>query len=351
MLFRWHHALWLLLVLPAVVGAYLVLLRRKNNEALRYAGLALVREALDRGTRFRPHIPALLLLAGATILLLATARPVLVMTSPSERGTIVLLIDVSLSMAASDVPPTRLDAARAAAIAFVKAQPPDVHIGVVAFGGHADLVQPPTANRGDVLAALDRLELQRYTAIGNGLMAALLTLVPTADIPHGYDIFGMGQAPLGYQLALDQKEGALSRRHKRVPPGSYLSAAIILVSDGRGTMGVPFVQAAKMVADYGIRVYTVGVGTLYGGTANVEGWPAIHAEFDDGALKDIADITRGEYFLARNADKVTKIYERLVRRVVLEKTEIELTVLLAAIGMVLSLASAALSMVWSYRPT
>jgi Ca-activated chloride channel family protein len=349
MMFRWHHALWMLLVLPAVVGTYLVLLRRKNKEAVRYPGFSLVREAMGPAARFRPHIPALLLLMGITVLLLASARPVMVTTS-SAQSTVVLLIDVSLSMAASDVPPTRLDAARAAALAFVKAQPQDVRIGVVAFGGHADIVQPPTTKRSDVMAALDRLELQRYTAIGNGLLGALLTIVPNADIPRGYDIFGTGQAPANYHVALHETEPAPATPHKRVPAGSDLSAAIILVSDGRGTMGVPAAQAAKMIADFGIRVYTVGVGTLYGGTANVEGWPAIHAEFDDASLKEIADITRGEYFLGRNADKLTQIYERLVRRIILEKGEDEITALLTAIGMVLAFASAGLSVVWSYRP-
>jgi Ca-activated chloride channel homolog len=275
---------------------------------------------------------------------------VLVIISPSQQGTVILLIDVSLSMAANDVPPTRLDAARAAAKEFVKAQPRDVRIGVVAFGGHADVVQPPTANRGDVLAALERLELQRFTAIGNGLMGALLTLVPNAYISQGYDIFGMGQMPAGYQPAVDEKEPLLLKPHKAASPGSYLSAAIILVSDGKGTMGVPPKAAAKMVADFGIRVYTVGVGSLYGGVANIEGWPPIHAEFAEEMLKEIADITRGEYFLARSADKVARVYEALGRRVVLEAKELEITALLTVIGMILSIASAALSLSWTHRP-
>lgn len=341
MLFRWHHALWLLLVLPAVVGAYLVLLRRKNNEALRYAGLSLVREALDPATRFRPHVPALLLLAGATVLLLASARPVLVMTSPSERGTVVLLIDVSLSMAASDVPPTRLEAAKAAAKAFVEAQPRDVRVGIVAFGGHADLVQPPTLNRQDLLTAIDELELQRFTAIGAGIIGALLTLHPDLVVPHESDIFGMGRSP-------DRRPA--ERRHKPVPPGSDLSTAIILVSDGRGTMGIPALQAAKIAAEYGIRVFTIGVGTLYGGVAHIDGWAPIHAEFEEDTLQKIADVTHAEYFYASNADKVKRIYEKLSRRVVFERREIEITAVFAAIGMLLALGSAALSLVWYNRP-
>ena len=342
--FLWHHALWLLLVLPIIVGAYVVVTRRRNDQALRAASFRMLREALASSAQARRHIPALLLLAGLASILLAAARPVIVVTSPSEIGTVVLLMDVSLSMAASDVPPTRLEGARAAAMTFVKAQPRDVRIGVVAFGGHADVMQPPTANREDVIAALDRLELQRFTAIGNGLMGALLTIEPTAHIPEGYDIFGAGRAPRDQPSA-----GAASTPRKPVPPGSYLSTAIILVSDGKGTMGVPPAKAAKMVADYGIRVYTVGVGTLYGGVANIEGWPPIHAEFDEDILKEIADITRGEYFLARSAEKLLKIYRDLGRRVVLEGREREITALMTAIGMVLWLAAAGLSMLWSTR--
>ena len=347
--FLWHHALWLLLALPILAGTYLVLLQRKHKVALRYATFTLVREAVGRTAQFRLHLPALLMLCAVAVLLLAAARPVWIITSPSERGTVILLIDVSLSMAATDVPPTRLAAARAAARAFVKAQPRDVRIGIVAFGAHADVVQPPTTDRVELAAALDRLDLQRFTAIGNGLMGALLTLVPRAAIPPGYDVFGMGRPPEGYEMALDQRQ-APTGSHKAVAPGSYLSAAIILVSDGRGTMGVPAAAAAKIVAGYGIRVYTIGVGTLYGGTAIVEGWPAIHAEFEEDTLKEVADITHGEYFLARNAEKVTRIYEKLGRRVVLERREFEVSALFTAIGMVLSVASGALSLLWSHRP-
>lgn len=272
MIFIWHHALWLLPALPLLAGAYALLRRRHKSEAtLHYAALRAEIDEARRSARFLTHVPALLLLAALAALLLSVARPVLLMTAPASEGTIVLLIDVSISMAASDVEPTRLAAARSAARAFVQSQPRDVYIGVVAFGGEADVVQLPTTDRAKVVAAIDRLELQRYTAIGNGIMAALLTLVPTADVPRGYDIFGTGRAPPGiHTVPLHDTRKPAAPRHKPVPPGSYLSAAIILVSDGLGTMGVPAVQAAKMAADHGIRIYSVGVGTLYGGIANIE---------------------------------------------------------------------------------
>lgn len=351
MMFLWHHALWLLLALPAIAGTYLLLRRRRKDQALRYAGLAGMRAETGRTPRWRTHLPAALMLVALTALLVSVARPVWVSTTPGEQGTVILLMDVSLSMAASDVEPTRLAAARAAAHAFAAAQPKDVHIGVIAFGGHADVVQLPTADRKAVAAALDRLELQRFTAIGSGLMAAILTLVPSAEIGDDYDIFGTGrQPPPSGIIPLEKTRKGKPVPRKAVAPGSYLSVAVILVSDGLGTMGISPQKAAKMAADLGIRVYTVGVGTLYGGVANIEGWPPIHAEFDDATLIEIADITRGEYFLARKADKVSAIYEKLGRRVVLQRMEREVTVLLIALGMVLSLASTALSLSSSGRP-
>jgi Ca-activated chloride channel family protein len=335
--FLWHHALWLLLALPVLAGGYVAWVRRRMKSGTRFAAFGTVCEALTPARRLRPHLPPLVFFLGVAALLAAVARPVFFTRGAAGEATVVLLMDASLSMAASDVPPTRLDAAREAAKRFVQAQPRDVRIAVVAFGGYARVLQPPTTSRDMVKAALGRLELQRYTALGNGLLGALLTIVPGAEIPQGYDIFGLGE-PLQY-----------GRGAKRVRPGSGapLAGAIVLVSDGRGTMGVPAEQAAKLIARFGIRVYTVGVGTLYGGVASVEGWPAVHADFDDDMLKEIADITGGDYFLARNAKKLEAIYETLGRRAIFETGTHELTVGLAIVGAMLTLGAAALSLVWT----
>lgn len=337
MKFLWHHALWLMLALPVLAGGYLARLRRRELPGVSYSTFGLVREAATPVSLIRPHVPPLVFLAGFAALILSIARPVFLTPAPTSDTTVVLLMDVSLSMAASDVRPTRLDAAREAAKRFVRLQPSGVKIAVVAFGGHAHLVQAPTTHRESVMTALDRLELQRFTALGNGLMGALLTIVPDADVPQGYDIFGAGTPP----------EGSTTPVRRRTPNAGSISAAIILVSDGRGTMGVPVKEAAKLIADFGIRVYTVGVGTLYGGVANVEGWPAVHAEFEEDTLKEIADITDGDYFLARNAQRVERVYERLGHRAIFETGTRELTAILAVLGAMLTLAAAALSLLWS----
>jgi Ca-activated chloride channel family protein len=346
--FLWPDALWLMAAVPVLVAAYVGLCRRRNAEYLRYS-LSLVREAVASSQWMRRHAPPLFFLLGLAAALFAVARPAIVTTAQSEQGTVILAIDVSLSMAATDVAPTRLAAAQAAMASFVKAQPANVRVGIVVFGGAAHVVQFPTANKRDVLAALDRLALQQYTAIGNAVIAAVLTLHPMAGVDKGDDIFGNGweaAAPRGIFLAAFNP---VEKSQRRITTPTDYSTAIILVSDGCGTIGVSPVRAAEIAAQRGIRVYTVGVGTPYGGTANVEGWGSIHAEFQEEVLREVARITGGEYFHARNAGKLDSVYSQLTRRAVLEETKTEITLPLVLIGVALLLAASVLSLLWWHR--
>src|SRR5262245_47692779 len=325
--FLWAHALWLMVLVPVLVGAYAVLSRRRNNDYLRYAALSLVRESLIASQWMRRHGPPLLFLAGLTALFLAIARPAAVTNVQAEQGTVILAVDVSLSMAATDVAPTRLAAAQAALANFVNAQPKDVRIGIVAFGGSAHVVQSPTVNKRDVLAALEHLELQQYTALGTALITAVLTFYPKAGIDNGNDIFGDGwESRASGGMSLLTAFSPVEKSKKRITTPIDGSKAIILVSDGCGTIGVSPVKAAEIAAEHGIRVYTVGVGTPYGGTATVEGFPPIHAEFQEEVLREIANITRGEYFHARNASRLNRIYGQLTKQAVLEEKRTEITV-------------------------
>src|SRR5690606_5207428 len=178
MRFLWSDLLGLLLVVPLLIAAYVYALRRRKKSALRYASLMLVREALGPGQWLRRHLPALLLALALTAALLGVARPVAVMTLPSQHQTIVLAMDVSRSMRAADIAPTRLGAAQNAVRDFVRELPPNVRVGIVTFAGTAAVVQTPTDNRGDLIAAVDRFQLQRQTAIGSGLLMALSLLLP-----------------------------------------------------------------------------------------------------------------------------------------------------------------------------
>ena len=347
MTYLWPEMLWLLLVAPALVGAYVLLLRRKKKGVLRYASLSLVRDAIGPGQRIRRHIPPLLFLAAMIAALVAIARPTAVITLPSEQRTIILAIDVSLSMRAADIEPNRLAAAQSAAKAFVEEQPADVRIGIVSFAGTASLVQRPTQNREDLIAAIDRLQLQRHTAIGSGVIVSLAAVFPDEDIDLESVIFGRAFArERGGPI-----EGARKSEKKPfqpVPPGSYASAAIILLTDGRRTTGPDPVEAAKMAADRGVRVFTVGFGTQAGGAVDIDGW-SIYMRFDEETLKAIAEVTRAQYFHAGSAADLKKVYESLNARLVLEKKETEITALFAAGAATLALASAALSILWFHR--
>jgi Ca-activated chloride channel homolog len=341
--------LWLLLAVPALVALYAVVIARRKKGAVRYANLELVKEALGPAQRLRRHIPPALFLLGLTATLLAVARPTAVITLPSEQRTIVLAIDVSLSMRATDVEPNRLVAAQEAAKAFIQQQPSDVRVGIVSFAGTALLVQSPTQNREDLIAAIDRLELQRHTAIGSGIIMSLATVFPDAGIDLETMIFGSGGSrDTKRGIAIDQPKKLEEKEFVPVPPGSYRSAAIVLLSDGRRTTGPDPLDAAKMAADRGVRVFTVGLGNAQGGMANFEGW-SVYMRFDEETLRAIADVTRGEYFSASSAPELKKVYESLNAKFTMEKKQTEITALVTAVAALLAVAAAGLSLLWFNR--
>ena len=345
MTFAWPALLWLLLAIPVLVVLYVWLLRRRKKAALRYANLALMKEAMGADQRFRRHLPPLLFLLALTLMIAAISRPAALVSLPTQQETIILAMDVSGSMRAVDVQPNRITAAQAAAKAFVAALPRSVRVGVVSFAATASIVQYPTHNLEDVVAAIDRFQLQRGTAIGSGIIVSLATLFPDAGIDVSSLIYGR-DAPRGVPLGEARK--AQKKEFKPVPPGSYNAAAIILLTDGQRTTGPDSLEAAKMAADRGVRVFTVGIGTTSGGTLGFEGW-SMRVRLDEQTLKQIANMTRADYFYAGTAGDLKKVYESLNSRLVLEKKEIEVTALFAAAGAVLALVSALLSLAWFGR--
>jgi Ca-activated chloride channel family protein len=345
MKFMWPDLLWLLAAVPALVALYLWLLRRRKKAAVRYANLSMVREAIG-AAGIRRHVPPILLLLGLALMIAAIARPTAVVTLPSPQQTIILAMDVSGSMRAKDVQPNRLVAAQEAAKAFVADLPREIRVGVVSFAGTAAVVQQPTHSREDVIAAIDRFQLQRGTAIGSGIIVSLATLFPDAGIDVSELIYGRGNAPRA--IPLDKRAKDAKKEFKPVPPGSHASAAIILLTDGQRTAGPDSLEAAKMAAERGVRVFTVGVGTPNGEVIGFEGW-SFRARLDEEALKGIANITRGEYFFAGNANDLKKIYSGLNTRLVFEKKEMEITAFFAAAGTALALLAAMLSLLWFNR--
>jgi Ca-activated chloride channel family protein len=343
--FLWPEALLLLAALPVMVAWYVMLLRRRKKTALRYASLTIVKEAMGAGQSIRRHVPPLLLLLALATMLVAVARPVAVVTLPSQHETIILAMDVSGSMRATDVQPNRLVAAQNAAKAFVAEQPRTTRIGVVSFAGTAALVQPPTRTREDIVAAIDRFQLQRGTAIGSGIIVSLATLFPDAGIDVSSLIYGRETRR---SLPLDQAREPEKKEFKPVPPGSYNAGAIILLTDGQRTTGPDSMEAAKMAAERGVRVYTVGVGTKDGETIGFEGW-SMRVRLDEETLKNIANVTHGEYFYAGTATDLMKVYSTLNSRLVMEQKETEITALLSAAAALTVLLAASLSLLWFSR--
>lgn len=345
MKFLWPETLWLLLAVPFLVAVYVVLLRRRKKVALRYASLTLVKEALGAGQSVRRHVPPLLILLALTTMFVAVSRPVAVVTLPSQHETVILAMDVSGSMRATDVQPNRLAASQAAAKAFVAEQPSTTRIGVVEFAATASLVQTPTRNREDIVASIDRFQLQRGTAIGSGIIVSLATLFPDAGVDVSKLIYGREARRF---IPRNQAREAEKKDFKPVPPGSYNSGAIILLTDGQRTTGPDSLEAARMAADRGVRVFTVGVGTKDGEIIGFEGW-SMRVRLDEETLKNIANLTHGEYFYAGTAMDLVKVYKTLNSRLVLEKKETEITALLAAAAAVMVLLAAALSLLWFNR--
>jgi len=308
---------------------------RSSSRPVRYSNLALVKEAMG-GASWRRHVPPFLLLLALAGLIVAVARPSALMTLPSQHETVILAMDVSGSMRASDVEPNRLVAAQNAAKAFIADQPDSVRIGIVAFAGTATVAQAPTKNKEDLYAAIDRFQLQRATAIGSAIIVSLATLFPDG----GYDV-----STFSYGSETKRKPPA---NFKPVPPGSYASAVIILLTDGQRTSGPDSVMAARLAAERGVRIFTVGVGTPEGKIVGFDGW-SMHVRLDEETLRSIADLTRGEYFYAGNAVDLKKIYQTMNARLVMETKKTEVGAFFSAAAGLLVLLAAALSLAWFHR--
>ena len=348
MKFIWPQILWSLLAVPALVALYVLWLRRRKKGAVRYSSLDLVKAAMGPSDRLRRHLPPALLLVALTSMIVAAARPTALVTLPSQQQTIILAIDVSLSMGATDVDPNRITAAQAAAKSFVDERPPNARIGIVAFGGNAALVQPPTEDKESLLAAIDRFELQRGTATGSALYAALATLFPDAGIDLESLTF-----PGGFYRGTERTRKLDTRKPDPKPftpvaPGSNSTSVIILMSDGRRTTGPDPLDAAKLAADHGVRVFTVGFGTAAGGLIGFEGW-SVYVRLDEETLKAVADVTRGEYFYAGTSADLRKVYQQLNSKLVLERKNVEVTSLITMAAALLVVLALGLSLLWSSR--
>ena len=355
MIFLWTEVLWLLLIVPALVQAYVWIGRRRKRTSLRYANLPLIRQALGKGLGWRRHVPPALLLFAIAVLILAAARPAAVVTLASSRATVILAMDVSGSMRAADVVPSRIVAAQEAAKTFIAQQPVDVEIGIVAFASAAMLMQAPTLDRELLTGAINSFDLRRGTAVGAGILTALATIFPDQPFELERDSDPRDQlgalsrgGPLSTEgRSLDEPEPEIPE-HVPVEPGSYQSAVVILLTDGATTTGPDPIAAGRLAANYGVRVYTVGFGSTTGDVVDFGG-RSMRAMLDATTLQTIADTTDAEYFEAGSSEALAEVYTSLSTRLVAEKKLTEIAFAFAGLGALIAIVAAALSMFWLGR--
>jgi len=340
--FLWPQYLWLMLALPVLPALYVWLLRRRGKAALRYSSLEVVRQASSRP--WRRHVPPALLLVACALLLFAAARPLAPLTLPWARTSIMLAMDVSLSMRVSDVKPTRMAAAQEAAKLFLRELPRNIEVGLVTFAGSAQVAQAATMDRESLVSAIDAFQMQYGTAIGNAIVVCLAELFPDHGISLGDMTFGPGQKV----RSRDDKERPQPKPFTPVAPGSYGSAAILLLSDGRRTTGVDTLEAAKMAADRGVRIHVVGLGTVDGPVGAADGL-AIYMQLDEPTLREVARMTGGEYHHAGTAEELRSVYQGLGSRLQVETRQTEIAPVLALLAAIVVLAAVTLSLCWFGR--
>jgi Ca-activated chloride channel family protein len=338
--FIWPQLLILLLTVPILIALYLLAQRRRKKYALRYASLSLIKDAMGKGPGIRRHIPPLLFLLAIITLIVALARPIAVVTLPAQEGTVIMVFDVSGSMAAEDLKPNRMEAAKEAARTFVDKQNAAVKIGVVSFSDNAFVVQSPTNDRDAVNAAINRLSPQRGTAIGRGILTGLESINEEANAEDAAfsrsrsTSFGPTPSP--------------SPTPKPLPKGMYAPAIMILLSDGESNIGPNPLDVLEPVAAQGVRVYTVGVGSPEGTILRVQG-RAIRVRLDEPTMKRISEKTDGEYFNASNENDLRSIYEKLGTHLTLRTEKTEITAVFTAAGALLALVAGFLSLWWFNR--
>lgn len=333
MTFIWPWMLLSLLALPLLLVYARGYRRRRQQGALDGAGV--FRSATPPGKRRR--VPLLFSLAGLTCLLFALARPEMPLRLPRAEGTVILAFDVSASMAADDLEPSRMDAAKAAAATFIDAQPATVRIGVLAFSDGGLLVQPPTDDRAELLLAVNRLTPQSGTSLGQGILAGLNAILAGSSPP-----------PDESARADDDDPPAATARPTPLPSGSMGNAVIVLITDGENLAEPDPIEAAERAADYGVRVHTVGMGSAAGGTVVVDGI-TVATRLDEPLLREISAITGGDYFAATSRDALVDIYATLARSLTVRAEPMEITAVVSGLGLLLMLIGAGLSLAWFGR--
>ena len=360
MTFEWPLALFVLLAVPLVLGVYLLAMRRRRKQAVSYSSVALLRSVLPRRSRWRRHLPLGALLASLGMLGVASARPQMVQDVPTARTAIILALDVSRSMCATDVDPNRITAAQRAARDFVAELPSGTRLGLVVFSGYAQLAVPPTTDREVLTGAIDALTTGRGTAIGAAMLKSLYAIaeINTEVKPVG-DAAGTGLA--GAPPPPAQKPGT----------AGFVSDIVVLLTDGANTRGITPLDAVAYAVDRRVRVYTIGFGTTRptalscsaqqlngdtqrfgGGGGGFGGGGGGRSPLlaDDDTLRRVAEQTGGTAYKAEDAAQLRRVFTELPKDVTIQKRPREVTAPFIALGALLAAVAIGASIRWSAYP-
>ena len=354
----WPVYLPLLLAIPLIVVAYVLMLRRRRRFAVHFSSLSLLTPAVTVGFRWRRHLPFVLALLAITLLILALSRPYANVTVASSRTTVILALDVSLSMCADDIDPNRLTVAQEAAARFIDSQEPGTRVGIVAFAGIAQLIVPPTTDRETLHDAVETLTTARRTAVGSAIVRSLDALSEVnPDIP-----------PVSAYVSPRIENGESD------PEAELQPDVIVLLTDGASTSGVQPLDAAQAARDRGVQVYTIAFGTTnpavllcseeqLGGDELSRrigrgGFGSFGGSFggrnflrlDEPTLREVAAITDGEYFLAGSADELFEVFSTIPVQLEKKRVRLEISALLTAASALLALAAGVLGLRWSPLP-
>ena len=354
----WPGFLYLFLLIPLAILLYLWILRRRRRFAIRYSSLSLVREAAAKQSWLRKHLPFLLFLLALASLIFALGRPVATVLIPSNEATVIMAIDVSRSMCSTDIPPNRLVVAQEAALSFVQNNTSGRQVGIVAFAGFAELIQPPTTNVRLLEDAIESLVPARRTAIGSAILRSIDAI---AEVDNRV-------APSELSQTTDPASPSL-------PEGEYVPHIIVLLTDGASNAGPLPMIAAQQAMERGVRVYTIGFGTINnsspmncgdddpfgfgggfgspfgGGGGNLGGGGGgFRREIDEETLQQVADATGGEYYIATSAGELQDVFQSLPTYVIATRETTEISVFFTAIAVLIAILAMILSLRWHPLP-
>jgi Ca-activated chloride channel family protein len=316
-----------LLLVPFFIGLYLRLLQRRRQTTTDLGPLGVVQNNSGRELGIRRHTPPTFFLLGLALLFFGLARPEMVVSLPQIEGTVILAFDISNSMNADDLEPSRIEAAKAAARVFVDNQPSTIMIGVVAFSNGGLIVQEPTNDQAAVLATIERLSPQGGTSLGQGIFTSL-------------------NAIAGEAIAID--ETALEEGAPPIQIGHYPSSVIVLLTDGENTGPPEPLEIAQVAAEAGVRIYPVGIGSPEGTIIEIEGFNIL-TQLNEGTLQEIASLTNGFYYHAEDKDSLQEIYKNIDLQLTIKGEKSEITSVVAGISLLLLLIGGALSLLWFGR--